>query len=242
MAKRSAFDELMDDLVRANRILANEGVVDAFGHVSVRHPDKPGCYLLSRSRSPDLVTREDIMTFTLEGEALDGDGRRPYGERMIHGAVYERRAEVQAVIHNHSYEVVPFSVVGGGKLRPISHVCAPIGDPIPTWDIRARFGDTDLLVSTMEQGRDLAACLGDRSVALMRGHGCVVAGRDLKETVMTAIYLQVNARLLLQARQLGEPEFLSDGEIERCTERQFSPLALERAWEYWCARARCETV
>jgi len=232
---------LIRELVFANRILAREGVVDAFGHVSVRHPRNPDRYLLARSRSPELVTGDDIMEFTLEGEAIDGRGRRPYGERMIHGAVYELRPEIHSVVHNHAQEVIPFGVTGA-KLRPIMHVCGPIGAAVPIWDIRKKFGDTDLLVINMEQGRDLARRLGGGSVALMRGHGCVVAGRTLREAVMIAIFVQVNARLQLQALPLGKPRFLSAGEIQKCTERQFSPLALERAWEYWCARAGCASL
>jgi ribulose-5-phosphate 4-epimerase/fuculose-1-phosphate aldolase len=229
------------ELVFANRILAREGVVDAFGHVSVRHPRNPDRYLLARSRSPELVTGDDIMEFSLDGNAIEGRGRRPYGERMIHGAVYELRPEVHSVVHNHAQELIPFGVTGA-KLRPIMHVCGPIGAAVPIWDIRKKFGDTDLLVINMEQGRDLARRLGDGPLALMRGHGCVVAGRNLREAVMIAIYAQVNARLQLQTTQLGKPRFLSAGEIEKCTERQFSPLALERAWEYWCARAGCAAL
>lgn len=230
------------ELVHANRILAHEGVVDAFGHVSMRHPHDPQRYLLSRSRSPAIVTAPDIMEFTLEGEAVDAGGRRPYAERPIHGAVYEMRPDVNAVVHNHAYEVVPFSVSAASPLRAITHVSAVIGAAVPVWDIRTRFGDTNLLVVTMAQGRDLAATLGGGRVALMRGHGCVVAGRTLREAVNTAIYLRVNAILQQQALQLGEPQYLSPGEIERCTELQLSAFALDRAWEYWAARAGCENV
>ncbi len=240
MTQPTDLTTLIRDLVHANRILAHEQVVDAFGHVSVRHPHKPGHYLLARSRSPELVTAEDIMEFTLLGEPVGGDTRRPYGERFIHGAAYEQRADVNSVIHNHSYEVVPYSLIGGGKLRPLLHVAACIGANIPVWDIRSKFGDTNMLVVNMDQGRDLATTLADRRVALMRGHGCMVVGRSLREAVMTAVYLQVNAKLQSQAAQLGTPEFLSPGEIEQCTTMQFSPLALDRAWEYWRDRAGCK--
>lgn len=234
---------LIQDLVHANRILAHEGVVDAFGHVSVRHLHNPGHYLLARSRSPELVEADDIMEFTLLGEPLGGDTRRPYGERFIHGASYERRPEVHAVIHNHAYDVVPYSVIGGGKLRPMVHVAACIGSTdIPVWDIRTRFGDTNMLVVNMEQGRDLAASLQGGRVSLMRGHGCLVVGRNVREAVMTAIYLQVNARLQSQAMQLGQPEFLTPGEIEQCGAIQFSPLSIDRAWEYWLDRAGCKAL
>lgn len=232
-------DTLIDclrELVIANRILAREGVVDAFGHVSIRHPDNPERYLLSRSRSPELITTDDLMEFSLDGEAVDLRGRTPYGERMIHGAVYEARPEVNSVVHNHAQEVIPFTVTKT-PLRPIGHTCAPIGLNIPVWDISDNFGDTDMLVVTMDQGRDLARCLGDARVALMRGHGSVVAAATLRDAVNTAVYLQVNAREQIMAMMLGEPKFLSPGEVELCSQRQSSPLALDRAWDYWCARA-----
>lgn len=224
------------ELVAANRILAREGVVDAFGHVSMRHPGNPERYLMSRSRAPELVTAEDIMEFTLDGEPVDARGRAPYGERPIHGAIYETRPEIGSVVHNHAHEIIPFGVTGV-QIRAIAHVCGPIGVDIPTWDIRDRFGETDHLVVTMEQGRDLAACVGEGRVALMRGHGGVVAGGSVKEAVMTAVYLQVNAKLQLQATVLGAPNFLTPTEVEKCTARQFAPLAIDRAWDYWRARA-----
>ena len=229
-------NELIRDLIAANRILAREGVVDAFGHVSVRHPDNPERYFMSCSRSPELVTADDIMEFTLDGEPVDARDRKPYGERPIHGALFEMRPDVQSVVHNHAHELIPFGVTGV-PIRAIMHVCGPIGADIPTWDIRDNFGETDHLVLTMEQGRDLAGCVGDGKVALMRGHGGVVNGGNVREAVMTAVYLQVNAKLQMQALQLGEPKFLTPTEIEACTARQFHPLSIDRAWEYWVARA-----
>ena len=228
--------EILRDLVVANRILAHEGVVDAFGHVSVRHPGNPARFYLSRSRSPALITAGDLLEFTLDGEAVDPQGRGLYGERMIHAAMYEARPDVHAVVHNHAHEVIPFGVTGT-PLRPIAHVCGVIGADIPTWDIRDKFGATDQLVVTMDQGRDLARCLGTRIAALMKRHGCVVVGRNLREAVNAAIYLQINARLLMQSLQLGTPDYLTPEEVELCTGRQVSPLALDRAWEYWSARA-----
>lgn len=228
--------EALRDLVVANRILAHEGVVDAFGHVSIRHPDNPERYLLSCARAPELIEAADIVEFRLDGDAVDIGDRRPYSERMIHGAIYEMRPDVNCVIHNHSYDVIPFAVTDA-PLRPVTHTCAPIGIDIPTWDIRDRFGETHHLVVTMEQGRDLGTCLGERSIALMKRHGCVVAGATIQETVMKAIYLQVNARLQLQAMQIGTPDFLTPTEVRLCTDMQQSPISLDRAWEAWCRRA-----
>ena len=181
----SILGECLQDLVIANRILANEGVVDAFGHCSIRHPDNPDRYLLSRSRAPELITVDDIMEFTLDGDAIDLQDRTPYGERMIHGAIYELRPEVNSVIHNHSYDIIPFSSTDT-PIRAVAHTCSPIGTDIPNWDIRDKFGETDHLVINMEQGRDLAQHLGNRPISLMKRHGCVVAGGNVKDSVMAA--------------------------------------------------------
>ena len=232
----TTYDECLRELVTANWILAHEGVVDEFGHVSVRHPDNPERFLLSRSRAPELIVVEDLMEFTLDGDAIDLRDRTPYGERVIHGAVYEARPEGNAVVHNHSYELIPFGSTDT-PLRAGAHTCASIGAEIPVWDIRDKFGETDHLVITMEQGRDLATCLADRPVALMRRHGCVVAGHSLRRAVMIAVYLQVNAMMQLQAMQLGKFDYLTPAEVEKCSARQATPLALARAWEYWCLRA-----
>ncbi len=228
--------ECKRDLAIANRILAHEGVVDAYGHVSVRHPERPDRYLLSRSRSPELVAIDDVMEFDLDGVPVDPKGRTPYLERFIHGAVYEARPDVHSVVHNHSEAVVPYTVTPI-KLRPVAHVGAVIGESIPNWDIRRKFGDTNLLVTDMAQGRDLAQTLAGHRVALMRGHGCVVTGRDLREAVFTSIYLQVNARLQSAAMRLSdEVQYLTPGEIERLRETLNGEVSMRRAWDYWTAR------
>jgi len=228
----------IDELVIANRILATENVCDAFGHVSMRHPGEPGKFLLSRGRAPELIQASDIMQFTLEGATAAGDGK-PYLERFIHGAIYEARPEVQAVVHSHSYSVVPFSVIAE-KLRPIVHVCATIGAEIPVWDPQMNFGDTDMLVADMEQGRDLARTLGPRTSVLMRGHGSTVAGRSLREAVYAAVLLEVNANLQLKAQAFGPVTFLTPGEIEKIRARQNKGRpgeGYDRAWQYWLRRA-----
>ena len=228
--------DLLADLVAANRILAHHDVVDTFGHVSVRHPDRPGHFLLARSRSPEQVEVADILLFGPDGEAVDRQGRTVYGERFIHAGVYEARADVGAVIHSHAIAVIPFSVTGV-PLRPIAHVAGPIGDQPPVWDSADEFGDTDLLVRSMAMGRALARALGDRPAALMRGHGSVVAGKALREAVFTAIYLQINAELLWRALSMGEVNYLSRGEVEKAAALNLSALALDRAWENWRRQA-----
>ncbi len=228
-------------LVAANRILAREGVVDAFGHVSIRDPRNENRYVLARSRSPELVEQSDLMEFALDGTPVDARGRTPYGERVIHGAIYEMRSDVHAVVHNHSYAVLPFTIVEQ-PLRPLIHMAAVIGAQVPVWDIRDDFGDSDMLVRRMDQARSLAAKLGNNTCVLMRGHGAVVAARNVKEAVMIAFYLQVNAQVQLQALGLGDPTALSPAEIELSSATQFSPLALDRAWEYFCVRAGIDPI
>jgi ribulose-5-phosphate 4-epimerase/fuculose-1-phosphate aldolase len=223
-------------LVAANRVLANEGVVDAFGHVSVRDPRNAERFVLARSRSPALVELEDLMEFTLEGAPVDARGRTPYGERMIHAAVYGARPDVMSVVHHHAYGVLPFTITAE-PLRPVVHTASVIGAVVPVWDVRTKFGDTDMLVRSIEQGRDLAAALGEHTCLLIRGHGAVVVGTSIPRAVLTAIYLQVNANVLLAALPLGSPAALSAQEIARSAEAQFSPLALDRTWEYFCQRA-----
>jgi ribulose-5-phosphate 4-epimerase/fuculose-1-phosphate aldolase len=230
-----------DDLVVANRILANENVVDAYGHVSMRHPEDPKHFFLARSLAPELVEPGDIMEFDLEGNALGRDTRQPYLERFIHAAVYEARPEVMAVVHAHAEDVLPFGITTA-PLRPVIHSGSFMGEHVPVWDIRSRFGDrTNLLVTNMAQGRDLAQSLEKNNVALMRGHGFVAAARSLIEVVRMSIYVPRNARVQLAAARLGgEVKALSRGEIE-ARNAGYKPYSPEtwRAWEYWATRARC---
>jgi ribulose-5-phosphate 4-epimerase/fuculose-1-phosphate aldolase len=210
-------------------------VVDSFGHVSICHPERPDRYLLSRARAPECIDVEDLMEFTFDGTPIDPAGRTPYAERFIHGAMYDARPDVRAIVHHHSPAVIPFSVTEA-QLSPVMHMCAGIGTRIPTWDSRASFGDTNLLVTNMEMARELAAALGDRPVILMRGHGCVVAGMSLREVVFNSIYLQLNADVQMKAGTLGDVTFLSEGEVAAVLRTRGS-FTFERAWEFWCRRA-----
>jgi ribulose-5-phosphate 4-epimerase/fuculose-1-phosphate aldolase len=231
------------NLVIANRILGHEGVVDAFGHVSARHPDNPDRYLLSRSRSPELVVADDIMEFDLDSTPVDQRGRTVYSERFIHGSVYKARRDVMAVCHSHAHSLVPFTVTEGA-FKPIWVMSAAIGESVPNWDIRDDFAeDKTMLVINDAIGRSLAETLGAGRTCLMRGHGAVIATGDIKTTVMVAIGLMYNAELLMQAQMLamargpGRVKFLSEDEVASTTEVLFSPRGLERAWEYWSVRA-----
>ena len=233
--------QLLRDLVIANRILANEGVVDALGHVSIRHPDNSDRFFLSCSRSPELITHDDLMEYDLDCNPIDQRGRPMYFERPIHGTIYRARPDVMSVVHNHSNEVIPFGLTGVG-LRPVVHPACGLGNHVPVWDIRHKFGDTNMLVTNLDQGRDLAKCLGQGQVALMRGHGCVVVGPNLREAVLTSIYLKVNAKLQCEAMRMGEVVFLSEGEIAKTAEVVNSENAVTRMWEYWRRRAGMDNL
>ena len=214
------YDVILKDLVAANRILAAQGVVDAFGHVSARHPQKHDRFLLSRAKSPELVEADDIMEFTLDGTAVDSRGRKGYLERFIHGGLYEARPDIQSVVHSHSRSVIPFGVTGQ-KLRPVVHSSGTIGSEVPVWDAQRSFGDTDLLVSNVSMGRDLARAFGTGNCALMRGHGSTVAGKSIREAVYTAFYLEVNAEFAARGEPLGQdnlPHARRDRESERSLE------------------------
>ena len=241
MSEETTLETALDDLVIANRILANEGVIDAFGHVSIRDPRRPDRYFLARSRSPELVERSDIMEFDLDNRPIDQRGRTMYSERPIHGSVYTARADVMAVCHNHARSLIPFGVTGA-SIRPLFHIAGSIGPEVPIWDVRHEFGDTDLLVTTQALGDSLARALGRNRVCLMRGHGAVVASHDLKATVFVSIYLMVNAALISEARQLGEVTYLSDGEIRLTEQMNFRARSQNRAWEYWARRAGFNTA
>ena len=225
----------LGDLVIANRILAHEGVLDAFGHVSIRHPERPDQYVISRSLGPAYVTEADLQCYAISGEQVSGDERPGYLERPIHAAIYEARPDVLAICHNHSPSVIPYGVTGV-PVRPIFHAASLIGAEVPTWDIAEEFGDTDLLVRTMEQGRSLARALGSGRVALMRGHGSVVAGGSLREVVWACVYMEENARLQAQAMALGDVRYLSPGEIDIMAQYQMDPRGNERAWHAWRKR------
>jgi len=229
-------DSALTDLVLANRILAREDVIDDFGHVSIRNPLNPDHYFIARSRSPQVVTRGDIMEFTLDGEQVSDDPRRPYAERHIHGAIYKDRPDVNAVTHHHARSVLPFTIFDI-SLRPMFHMSAVIGPKIETWDSQDEFGDTNMLVDSMEMGHSLARVLGQNRVALLRGHGCVCVADNLKAVIMISIGLKDNAQLIQTSRQMGEIKYLTDGEIEKAGSMLLGPMPLARAWDYWVARA-----
>ena len=232
--------DLIDDLVTANHILYNEGVVDGFGHVSVRHPTRPDRFLLSRSLAPGTVKAEDIMEFDLDGNPVDAIGtfgRKPYLERFIHSEVYRVRADVQAVVHNHSPAVIPFGVTNT-KLRPISHMSGFLGHAggVPNFEIRDAGGPaTDMLIRTPQLGAAFARTLGSAAFALMRGHGAVAVGDSIRQVVYRAVYAEMNARLQAEASRLGEINFLTDAEAAGADAANYANM--DRPWELWKMRA-----
>ncbi len=238
----NTIEHVKQDLVIANRILAREEVADAYGHVSVRNPENPRSFFISRSLAPELVTPEDIVELDLEGNPLGADARPLYLERFIHGGIYEARPEVTAVVHAHAEDVLPFGIANGMRLRPVIHSGSFIGAHVPVWDIADRFGDTNLLVSSVAQGRDLAKTLAGDNIALMRGHGFAAAARSLIEVVRMSVYLPRNARALLSAHLVGgDIKFLSAGEIAARNKEAYGPYstATWRAWEYWANQCGC---
>ena len=231
--------DTIEKLVTANRILAREEVVDGFGHVSVRHPSDPDRFLLSRSRSPELVETSDILEYTLDGVCIDDKGgMRPYAERFIHGAIYKARPDVTSVVHHHAYPVVTFTA-SKVPIRPLMHTTAVIGHEIPLWDIRDKFGpNTNMLVTNMDQGGDLAKKLGNNRMVMMRGHGATAAGATIEDSVISSIYLQIAARQQMEALQLGgEITYLSKGEIDGQISPDVINIAFPRIWEYFSRRA-----
>lgn len=229
--------EQMEDLVAASLILAQHGVLDAFGHVSIRHPADPSRYLLSRNLAPELVTSADIVEYDLDSEPVDANAPRGFLERYIHGEIYKSRPDVHSVIHTHSPSVVPFGVTKT-LMQPIYHMSGFLGRGVPVYDIRKESGrQTDILIREPIFGEQLARVLGDKPMALMRGHGNVVVAQDVKVATYRAVYTEMNARLQLQAMMAGGPiEFLSKEEAfltEATIEGQ-----IHRPWDLWKAKVK----
>lgn len=237
MNEQDILTKTVQDLVIANRALAAEDVIDDFGHVSARHPLRPDRFLLSRSRSPMLVTADDIMEFTLAGDPVALNGRNPYKERFIHGAIYAARPDVHCVTHHHARSILPFTVTPV-PLRPVFHMAAIIGAEVPVWDSQPEFGDTNMLVDTLPMAQSLAAVLGQGSCAMLRGHGAVCAAPTIAGACLVSVYLKENAEILLNTLPLSaQPSYLTAGEISMAGQMLHSPVPLERAWGYRKAKA-----
>lgn len=229
-------DALLEDLVAANHILYDQGVVDGFGHVSARDDRDPQRFLLSRSLAPSLVEADDLLTYDLEGNAIDADGEKLYAERFIHAAIYAARPDVHSVVHSHSPAIIPFGITDVA-LRPVYHMSGFLGEGVMRFDTRPVAGDTNLLIDDMRLGRALAEALGDKAVCLMRGHGSVAVGANVRQAVYRAIYTEMNARLQAEAMRLGSNvNYLSDGEAQLTG--NLNEMFMERPWGLWTQEAR----
>src|SRR4051812_43037851 len=225
--------EELEDLVAANRILVTHGVIDAYGHVSMRSPRNPNRYYLARAIAPETVQVEDLIEYDLDSKALDENGRESVRERFIHGEIFKARPDVIAVVHNHSPSVIPFGATGV-PMRPIYHMAAFVGEGVPVFEIRDFEKGTDLLVKTPSLGNALAKVLGRKPAALMRGHGATVVGENLARAVGRSIYLEQSALLQMQALMLSKNvTYLDDGEVKASNPVQ----NYKRAWPMWREKA-----
>jgi ribulose-5-phosphate 4-epimerase/fuculose-1-phosphate aldolase len=228
------------ELVDANHILFDQGVVDGFGHVSVRHPDRPDRFLLSRSMAPALVGTADILAFDLDGAAVEVGAPAPYLERFIHGEIYRIRPDVMAVVHSHSPAVVPFSV-SATALRPVCHMCGFLGTATPVFEIRDFAGSgSDLLIRDARLGAVLAQSLGQGAAVLMRGHGATVVGGTLRQAVFRAVYTELGARLQAEALRLGPVTYLTEEEADAAARTNDGQI--DRAWALWLKAARMRSM
>lgn len=225
------------ELALANHILFRQGIVDGFGHVSQRNPSNPEHFFISRSLAPALVTPNDILELDLDAGVVNGRKAKTYLECFIHSEIYRRRPDVQAVVHSHSLSVIPWGVTPG-ELRPIYHMSAFLGGGVPVFDIGDAAGPTNMLISTARLGAALAETLGTRPVALMRGHGSVAVGESLRQAVYRAIYLEVNAKLQMDASRLGPIRFLNDEEAALAA--KINDTQIDRPWELWARAAKQE--
>ncbi|WCK52324.1 class II aldolase/adducin family protein [Aneurinibacillus sp. Ricciae_BoGa-3] len=224
--------DAISKLVLANKILSQEGILEAFGHVSMRNPENQDEFLLSCSRAPLLVSEDDIMRHNFDGDVLDKT-YKPYAERILHGQIYKSRPDVQAICHNHAVSLLPFTTTGT-EIKPVIHIGCMFYDGIPLYD---DYDVSDgMLIKNANEGLRIARSLADKRALLLRGHGVIVVGGSIEEVVMGSIYLSINAEVQFQSMQLGTPKYLSYEEARAATEVMYSDFALKRAWDYWQAR------
>jgi len=230
-----AAKELIEEIVTGNHILFQQRVVDAFGHLSVRHDKDPTKYIMARHLAPGLVTAEDLVTFDLDSNPVGDTSQRYYSERFIHGEIYKARPDVVAVVHCHAPELIPFGVTKAG-LRPIYHMSGFLGAGVARFEIRDAGGMTDMLVRTPALGKALALSLGDKPVVLMRGHGATMVGTTIRQVVYRSIYAARNAGLQMEALRLGDVTYLESEEAAKAAAT--NDKAMERAWGLWEREAR----
>ena len=230
-----ALAHVRQEVAIANRILANEGIIDAFGHISMRHPTNPKRYFISRHRASELVEPGDVLECDLNSKPVHPTSVRLYSEMVIHGEVYKARPDINSVCHHHAPSVLPFCATGV-ELVPLFHLGGTLGMKVPFWDSRDEFGDTSLLVRTPEEGASMTRALGPHFMVLLRRHGATLAGKSIRECVFRSIYTTRNAELQFRAMAIGSLGPLSAGEIELCGGHNLGSRGVERAWEYWTIR------
>jgi ribulose-5-phosphate 4-epimerase/fuculose-1-phosphate aldolase len=226
----SDVEQVIDELFAANRILVGEGVIDGFGHASVRNPQQPDHYFMTRDNAGGPATEGGIVELDADSQLVMSSGARPSIERFIHGEIYRVRPDVTAIVHTHAPALIPFGV-SRTPLRPLYHMCGFLDDGAPVFDIQEEHGMTNMLITSRELGEALAASLGQRALVLMRGHGATVVGTSLREAVFRSVYTAVNAQLLPIAMQLGSPKFLAPEEAKLADGLHHA--VLNRPWEYW---------
>jgi ribulose-5-phosphate 4-epimerase/fuculose-1-phosphate aldolase len=238
MSKPTAIPgEAADDLALANHILAHQNVVDGFGHVSMRHPDRPERYLLARNMAPERVAPDDVLELSLDSEILTPGQHRSFLERFIHGEIYAARPDVMGIVHSHSHSVVPLGVTTAAPLRSVCHMGGFLGVATPVFEIRDVRGDeTDLLISDPHLGKALASRLGNSAAVLMRGHGVTVVGTSLRQAVFRAVYTEINARIQLQAMAIGPVNYLTEAEGRAAAATNDGQMG--RAWDLWREQAQ----
>jgi HCOMODA/2-hydroxy-3-carboxy-muconic semialdehyde decarboxylase len=231
----SSLTEAFRELAIANRMAANEGVLDALGHVSMRHPDNPNRYLLSRSRAPVLIEPTDFIEYDLDSRPVRDPGTPQYSERVIHGEIYKARPDVMAVCHHHAGAFMPL-IATGADYVPVFHMGSVGGIRPPYWDQQDEFGDTNMLVVKPEEGASLARALGDHDMVMMRRHGVTAVGNSVRNCVFRCIYSVHNAEFQSRALVIGPISSLSRGETELAAQINTSTTALTRSWDYWLGR------
>jgi HCOMODA/2-hydroxy-3-carboxy-muconic semialdehyde decarboxylase len=236
--RNAVADSLADlryDIALANRVLAHQGVLDAFGHVSARHPADPQRYLLSRSRAPELVEPNDILEYTLDSKPVETTDAPLYSERVIHGEIFKARPDVMCVVHHHAPAFMPL-VITGIDYVPVFHLGAAGGSRPPFWDQREEFGDTNLLVVKPEEGASLAKRLGPHWMVLMNRHGVTVAGTSVRDAVFRCVFSCLNARFQIEAAAAGKVGPLSPGEVRHAFGISTGTTGQARSWELWAAQ------
>ena len=232
--QQASRESLIEDVVTANHILAAQEIVDAFGHVSVRTGPGAGRYLISRSVAPAQVTAADIMELDLDSKPVGGDKRTSYREPFIHREISRVRPDVMSIVHCHAPSLIPFGITKI-PLRPVYHNSSFVGEGVPVFEIREAGADTNMLVETPELGKALAKTLGNKPAVLMRGHGAVIVGKSIIESVARSVYLEVNARVQAQAMAMGQRvTYLDEGEVKKRSE---DPDPYGRAWDLWKRQA-----